>query len=53
MEVKSRSVTRIEYIRIPGVELLRRRHFEYRHMQLSYLNKAMVLIFLMKYSRML
>lgn len=46
MEVKSRSVTGIEYIRIPGVVLLRRRHFEYRHMQLSYLNKAMVLKFL-------
>lgn len=44
--VKSRSVVRIEYIRIPGVVLLRRRHFEYRHMQLSYLNKAEVLIIL-------
>lgn len=29
---------------VSGVALLRRRHFEYRHMQLSYLNKALVLI---------
>lgn len=46
MDVKSRSATGIAYIRIPRVVLLRRRHFEYRHMQLSYLNKAMVFTFL-------
>lgn len=44
MEVKSRSVSAIEYVRICGVALLHRRHFEYRHMQLSYLNKALLLI---------
>lgn len=43
MEVKSRSVSAIEYVRICGVALLHRRHFEYRHMQLSYLNKALLL----------
>lgn len=44
MEVKSRSVSAIEYARICGVALLHRRHFEYRHMQLSYLNKALLFI---------